>query len=157
MSKKGSSRGITLNDLSPAHRAQALAQIEPSPKVICQRKLIRAEELVKTSKPSPRVKNKWESKYAEYLEIMRRTGEISAWRFEPIRLRLANSAWFKPDFLVVARNEDKDCDVFQFHEVKGFWREAAKVRIKVAAELFPFFDFIVVKWKDGNWEKERLW
>jgi hypothetical protein len=142
--------------LSPAHREQALLQINPQHKVVCQKQPIVAKETVAKSKPTPRGMNPTEAKYADHLEILRHARVIVSWKFEAIRLRLANRAWFKPDFLVVARNEDKDCDVFQFHEVKGFWREAARVRIKVAADLFPEFNFVAIQRKGGVWVEERF-
>ena len=158
MSKKHGGRTIEddLAMLSPAHREQALLQINPQHKVVCQKQPIVAKETVAKSNPAPRGMNPTEARYADRLEILRRAGEIVSWKFEAIRLRLANGAWFKPDFLVVARNEDKGCDIHQIHEVKGFWREAARVRIKVAADLFKEYDFIVVKWEDGNWKKEQM-
>jgi hypothetical protein len=44
---------------------------------------------------------------------------------------------YTPDFMVIAED-----DVVEFHEVKGgFWRDDAKVKIRVAAELYPMFRF----------------
>lgn len=94
--------------------------------------------------------NKTEAAYAQHLEARRLAGEVLWWRFEPMRLRLANGAWFKPDFGVKLIDRS-----LEFHETKGFWREAARVRIKVAAELFPF-RFIAVKRKGGGWEREEF-
>jgi hypothetical protein len=31
-------------------------------------------------------------------------------------------------------------------------REAAIVRFKVAAELYPFFEWQMIRWKKGAWE-----
>jgi hypothetical protein len=45
----------------------------------------------------------------------------------------------------------------QAHEVKGFWQEDARVKIKVAADMYPI-EFIAVKAvskkNGGGWEKE---
>lgn len=42
----------------------------------------------------------------------------------------------------------------EFHETKGFWREDARVKIKVAAQQFPCFVFKGVKKSKHNWEYE---
>jgi len=38
----------------------------------------------------------------------------------------------------------------EFHETKGFMREAARVRLRVAAEMHPF-RFLLVKRAGGEW------
>ena len=70
---------------------------------------------------------------------------------ESIALRIANGAQFRPDFPVVALD-----NVLEFHEVKGFWREAARVRIKAAASIYPCFRFFGVRRIDGAWQYERF-
>jgi hypothetical protein len=72
-------------------------------------------------------------------------------RYEPMKLRLADGSYYTPDFGVLTR----DC-LFELHETKGFWREAAKVRIKVAAELFPFKFIAIKRAKGGGWEREEF-
>ncbi len=83
--------------------------------------------------------NKTERAYADHLYALQLGKEIIQYEFEGIKLRLGKGAWYTPDFLVVRK------DRFELHEVKGFWREAAKVRIKTAAAKYPHFKFIVVK------------
>jgi hypothetical protein len=96
--------------------------------------------------------NKTESAYAGYLDARKIDGDILWWRFEPMKLRLADGAYYRPDFGVLTHER-----LFEFREVKGFWREAARVRIKVAAEIFPFFKFIAIKRaKTGGWEREEF-
>jgi hypothetical protein len=41
------------------------------------------------------------------------------------------------------------------HEVKGFWQDDARVKIKVAASIYPF-KFIAVKKAKGGWEREEF-
>jgi hypothetical protein len=41
----------------------------------------------------------------------------------------------------------------QAHEVKGFWTDDARVKIKVAAEMYPI-QFIAIKKEKGEWQKE---
>jgi len=94
--------------------------------------------------------NKTEQAYANHLELLRRGGEVVDYAFERCNLRLADNTYYRPDFLVVYE------DRFEFHEVKGFWRDDARVKIKVAAEQNPWFRFVVVKKTKGSWEFERI-
>ena len=56
--------------------------------------------------------------------------------YEQIKLNIGQDAWYTPDYWVLGPD-----DVLEFHEVKGHWREAAKVRIRAAAKLYPWFRF----------------
>lgn len=94
--------------------------------------------------------NKLEAAYGAYLDVLKHSGEVLWWRFQPLKLRLADGSYFTPDFGVLTSS----C-LFEFHETKGFWREAARVRIKIAAELFPF-KFIAIKKVGGGWEREEF-
>lgn len=98
------------------------------------------------TKPKPRrgTMNRTEAKYAAELELGRQNGALLWWAFEPIRLRIANGAWFCPDFAVLT-----SAGALEFIETKGgFIREAAMVRLKVAASLYPF-TFRLVQFKKG--------
>ncbi len=109
--------------------------------------------------------NKLEKKYAENLELKKMAGAIVDWRFEPMRLRLTpiplvgeKNPFYKPDFLVIKPVIKKtyfggfqDGIKIEFHETKGHWREAALIRIKMAASLYPWFKFIAVTWERGGW------
>ena len=94
--------------------------------------------------------NKTESQYAEHLHLLKLANEIIDYRYEPMNLRLASNTYYRPDFLVVY------ADRFEVHEVKGFWEDDARVKIKVAQETFPWFQFIAVKKTKGGWEFERF-
>lgn len=95
--------------------------------------------------------NKTEEAYAKRLSLLQTAGEIVRYRFEALKLRLADKTFYTPDFLVVTADE------IQLHEVKGFWQDDARVKIKVAAEQYPEFAFIAVKKaKQGRWEIEEF-
>lgn len=95
--------------------------------------------------------NKTEAAYDAHLQALHAAGDVLWHRFEPLKLRLADGSYYKPDFGVLTR----DC-LFEIHETKGFWREAARVRIKVAAELFPFKFIAVTRTKGGGWQREEF-
>jgi ribosomal protein L39E len=91
--------------------------------------------------------NKTEAEYAEVLESQIRDGCTEAYWFESTTLKLAKDTRYTPDFMVMMSDGR-----IEFHEVKGHWEDDAKVKIKVAAAMFPF-RFIAVKKrakKDGG-------
>lgn len=89
--------------------------------------------------------NKTECDYARHLELLQRAGELRSFAFEPWKLRLADRTFYTPDFVVVLPNGEIEC-----HEVKGFMRDDAAVKLKVAAELHPF-RFVLAKRVRGQW------
>jgi hypothetical protein len=96
--------------------------------------------------------NKTEAAYAQHLDALKLAGEIVGYRFEAMTLRLADRTSYTPDFLV----ETVDGPRLEFHEVKGFWRDDARVKFKVAAELFPMFAFVEVKRKERRWACQQI-
>lgn len=104
----------------------------------------------KAPRPKDRGMNGTESKYASRLEILRRAGEIRSWAFEQVKIRLADKTFYTPDFLVVTND-----GTIEFHETKGFWEDDARVKIKVAAEVFPA-RFLAARWIKGQWEIENF-
>jgi hypothetical protein len=94
--------------------------------------------------------NKTEAAWADQLELLKKADKIIDWRFNSVRFRLGDGAYYKPDFFVIYP------DHFELHEVKGFWREAAKVRIKTAAELYPWIRWVVVRLEKGSWDIKRI-
>ena len=90
--------------------------------------------------------NKLEQRWANELEIMKLGRLIIDYRFEPFNLRLADNTFYRIDFLVIYN------DRFEIHEVKGFLRDDANVKFKVAAEQFPWFHFKMIFWKNKQWK-----
>lgn len=99
-------------------------------------------------------RNKTEQAYEDHLERRRMVGDILWYRFEGLKLRLADKTFYTPDFAVLAGDGYLEC-----HEVKGFWTDDARVKIKVAAEQYPF-RFIafkaVAKNRGGGWVWEEF-
>lgn len=62
------------------------------------------------------------------------------WHFDSVKLRLADRTFYTPDFLVLCADL-----TLQFHEVKGHWEDDARVKVKVAAEQYPEFQFLAVQ------------
>lgn len=76
---------------------------------------------------------------AEYAAILAADPDVIWHKFEGFKLRLAENTFYTPDFAVLRRSGEMQC-----HEVKGYWLDDARAKIKVAADLYPF-EFIAVK------------
>lgn len=89
--------------------------------------------------------NRMEQRYAEVLTVRQAAGEISLWRFEPLKLRLGHKCFYTPDFYVV--NADMELEL---HEVKGYMEDDARVKLSVAASMYPEFRIMLVKAAKGG-------
>jgi hypothetical protein len=98
--------------------------------------------------------NKTEARYGQYLEGKKITGEVLWYKFEGLKLRLADNTFYTPDFAVMNSKSEIEC-----HEVKGFWQDDARAKIKIAADMYPF-RFVAVKVRakknGGGWEEEEF-
>ncbi len=92
--------------------------------------------------------NKTETAYAAFLETLKSLGDVLWYRFEGIKLRLADNTFYTPDFAVMAASGQ-----LEMHECKGYWQDDARVKIKVAAEMYPF-KFIAAKKFGDTWKVE---
>ena len=86
--------------------------------------------------------NKTEAAHASDLEMRKRIGEILDYRWEPLRFKLAPDCTYEPDFLVFMANS-----TIEFHEVKGgYITDDGMVKVRIAAQRFPFFRFILYQY-----------
>lgn len=93
--------------------------------------------------------NKTEAAYDAHLWGLR--GRTIVWhKFEAVKLRLADTTFYSPDFAVQTISGQ-----IEMHEVKGFWRDDARVKIKVAAALYPF-RFLAVTREKSDWKFEEF-
>ena len=94
--------------------------------------------------------NKLETRYFNMLTGRKALGQILDFWYEPVTFKLAFDTRYTPDFMVMLND-----GTIVFHETKGWWEEDAKIKIKCAAEKFPFI-FIGVKSVSGGWEYENF-
>ena len=98
--------------------------------------------------------NKTESEYYQYLKTLERANEVLWFKFEGLKFKLADNTTYTPDFVVM--NKD---GFIELHEVKGYWMDDARVKIKVAADMYPF-KFMAIKKRTkkqgGGWEIEEF-
>lgn len=83
--------------------------------------------------------NGTEREYGAVLRARQAAGEVAWFRFEGLKLRLADNTFYTPDFAVMLADGSLEC-----HEVKGHWQDDARVKIKVAAEMYPM-RFVAVR------------
>ena len=99
--------------------------------------------------------NKTEAAFEAYLKARY---DVEDWVLgsQNITLQLGNGVRYTPDFNAFASRGDMRP---MFWEVKGFMRDDAGVKLKVAAALYPQFDFALVK-KQGKtatgWKIEEV-
>lgn len=89
--------------------------------------------------------NRTEEAYRNHLEMMKKAGHILWYSFEGMKFKLGKACFYTPDFMVLTRDH-----ILQAHEVKGFWEDDARVKIKAAADKYPV-EFMGVQWKKNEW------
>lgn len=98
--------------------------------------------------------NKTEAAYERDLRDALTIGDVLWYRFEGVKLRLADNTFYTPDFAVMVATGQ-----LEMHEVKGFWTDDARVKIKVAADQYPL-RFVAVqalpKKAGGGWKREEF-
>ena len=100
----------------------------------------------------PGVLNGLESSFAALLQERLNKGEILYYGYEKVAFKLAKKTTWTPDFMVI----EADGEVV-FMEVKGGWfTDAARVKTKVTASMFPHFKFVLCRKKAGQWFFEEI-
>jgi hypothetical protein len=89
--------------------------------------------------------NKLERDYARRLELLKQRGDVLWFGFEKVKFRLAVKTFYDADFLVLLPSGR-----WEVHEVKGFMRDDAAVKLKVVAEHLPMRVVLVTRAR-GNW------
>lgn len=95
--------------------------------------------------------NSLERQYSEVLGVYLSSGDITRWDYEPLKFRLAANTFFTPDFITIG-NDGSITAI----EVKGFLRDDAAVKFKVAAAMYPWIYWVMVKKRPkkhgGGWD-----
>lgn len=97
--------------------------------------------------------NATETRYAAHLGARMAAGEVAWFKFEPFALKLAPKTTLTPDFAVMLAD-----GTLEVHDVKGakaIYTDDAKVKMKVAAQMFPF-KFVVVFPAGRDWNMEAV-
>lgn len=105
----------------------------------------------RTHKRSQSGMNKLEAAYGAHLNLLRAAGEILWFEFEAMKFKLAAATFYTPDYIVMTKVNELEA-----HEVKGFWEDDARVKIKCAAEKFPMRFVGITRTKSTNWTYEEF-
>lgn len=101
--------------------------------------------------------NETEKRYAQRLDELKLAGEVLWWRFEAMTFTLAPRTTLTVDFSVMLA-----CGALEMHDVKGakaIYEDDAKVKMKVAAQMFPFVfrvAYPIPKGQGGGWNIEEV-
>lgn len=97
--------------------------------------------------------SKLEASYELYLSALKYAGEIQAFWYHPLTLKLPGGVRYTPDFMVWP-NEGK----VQIHECKGWSKNLRDgiTRLKLASGLFSCWDWRLVKKNRGKWEVSAI-
>ncbi len=101
--------------------------------------------------------------YRAHLEAQKLVGQVLRYDFEKITLKIGDDTRFTADFVVLLADytlEFVDCKGSKKNKKTGgttYWTEPdAAVKIKCAAEQFPYFRFVIV-WRDGDtWGRREI-
>lgn len=99
--------------------------------------------------------NATEAAYDKVLASRKLASEIVWYEFEAITFVLEGGTRYTPDFIVQLATGE-----IEVHEVKGFWTDDARVKVRIAQGRFPFrFLAIMGKKKKGEytWTTEDFW
>lgn len=108
----------------------------------------------RTKADSDRYKSKLERAYVARLNALQQSGLVRQWVYEGVTFTLADGVRYTPDFLVWTST-----NAVEFHEIKGVKRgrnwERSRIKLQVAARMFPQFTFLLVVGKDFDAEVIR--
>lgn len=97
-------------------------------------------EIVGGRKAKEKKMNGIETRFSRILEAAKKRGEIQRWGFEEVAFRLAPSTVYNPDFLAVLPQGQ-----WLFIETKGYLRDDAAVKFKIAAGRYPEHSWVMLK------------
>lgn len=113
----------------------------------------RAAPAPKLAKALPRTStlNKTEQAYANHLELRRRAGEIADFRVQAMTFLIGPGCRYTPDFCILEND-----GTFTLVDVKGghTWEDSV-VKLKTAADKFPFFRWQMVEKRGEAWNTVR--
>lgn len=85
-----------------------------------------------------------------FLRFIRADPKIKEVHVQDMTFKLANDCRLTPDFSYIFMGRQV------FIDVKGFQREDALIKMKMAARKFPQFDFYIVKKAQGGWAFNKV-
>jgi hypothetical protein len=143
-----------LDSFPAKYQAQIIAQLHnvKHPKTVRLADMMPAEK--KRIRQNSAGLNKTEAAFLDFLK-RDKYAAIDVLTPQSITLRIANGCRYTPDFFTVEHQEYGH--TIRAYEVKGFMRDDAAVKLKVAASLYPWIKFhLVSKGKGGTWNVQEV-
>lgn len=148
---------LTIGDLSPRHQAEVMRQLERNKPIgIARAEQVRAVpvEKVRIRQLSAPKLNKTEAAFALWLCEHRPEAIVCE---QAVTLRLGNGVRYTPDFITVELTATGCGRMVTAYETKGFMRDDAAVKLKVAAAQYTWIRFILVtKERAGTWSMQEV-
>jgi len=131
---------LQLTDLPRHMQDQVSAQLHAAP--VAPASSIKVAIKAKQSADESKL-NKLES---AWLAVLRADITLAWVGVHALTFKIGDDCRYTPDF--IALNLDGELIAY---ETKGFMRDDARVKLKVAARMFPFVGFVLVERKAGAW------
>ncbi len=138
-----------VHEYNPAVQAQIAKALYPNVEV----KFASNPSSERRLRQDTKGQNKTELAFGDWLAANRTDLEVHA---QSITLKLANGVRYTPDFFCLARQTGE----VECFETKGFMRDDASVKIKVAASIYRRMTFVLVTKKNkkqgGGWDQQLI-
>ena len=107
--------------------------------------------------------NRTEARFAAYLDLRVKAGEIQSWWFEAITIRIGVKCFWKPDFLVQGIDNS-----LTLYDTKGtrskkhgggtapLAKDDAVVKARAISDKFPIPVYFVWQERNGEWARKRM-
>jgi hypothetical protein len=145
----------TITDLPERYQAQIRAQLAgvAHPRTVTVEHATELPPARKLGKPRIRQNsaglNKTEQAFSDWLRSNLTMTMVAL--PQAITLKLANGVRYTPDFFTIEAYNG--CHRLKAYETKGYMRDDASVKLKVAATLYPWIRFhLVTKRSGGAWQ-----
>jgi hypothetical protein len=145
---KHSSQAVPLSALSPKYQEQAARQLSPSAYPAAEPPPM-ADTVFEVTPTRDEAKlNKTELAFLYWLRASETHREIT---IQSLTFKLGDDCRYTPDFTAI-----RDRRLY-IYEIKGHWRDDARVKIKTAARIYRWCTFIAAqKRKGGGWNFELI-
>jgi len=117
----------------------------------------RVSDAAKVLKQSTKGPNKTETRFEnDYIRDWQISGQLENYGFETITLKIANGCRYTPDWVVKFSDPTRPITFYEIKARNMIWDDA-KVKLKVAADKYPYFHFYLCAWDaKSGWAIQRI-
>lgn len=115
----------------------------------------------RTVRHQPGAMNKTEAAYSLVLQVKKAAGDVLEFWFEGLTLKLGPDCRYTPDFVVQRADgslelHEVKAGIVESDKVKPLWKDDSAVKVRTAADKFPFRFLVVFQAPDahgGDWRE----